>query len=340
MDPADSLAKAQEVLSQSDVERLLAQVAEQTSSTVVLKSGGERSNRPVDAIQQYDFRQPAFLAAAQLRKLRLRHEEYVRSLAARLSLYLRMEFSLQMVKFQTLVYKKFIEGLPNPSHLTLFKAEPMRGICLLEIPLPLGVTIVDRLLGGQAHSVNLGRDLTEIEVALLDQVVQIVLGEWCNQWLGVCELRGALLGHESNSRYLETSPHDTVMLSVAIEASLGDCQDVIQLGFPYYTLEPLVRQVSQDLETSSRDPGPAASGAPQWNSQFDAVKIPLAASWNSLALTAREVSQLQVGDLLQLEPHCLNQVQVRLVNLPKFMGRLGTQGNRWAVELTQVLKRE
>ena len=337
MDPADAAANSQEVLSQSDVERLLAQVAEQSSTTTVLKSGGEKQNHALDAVQPYDFRQPAFLAAAELRKLRLRHEEFTRSLAARLSMYLRLEFGLQMAKLQTITYKKFIEGLPNPTHITLFKVEPMRGICILDIPPQLGVTMVDRLLGGQAHSVTLGRDLSEIEVALLDQVVQIILGEWCNQWLSLQDLHPALIGHESNGRFLQTAAHDTVLLALAMEVHLGDCQETMQLGFPYYTLVPLVRQLNVEMETSGREPQQPVAASLRWNPQLDAAQVPLTAEWEGLQLTAREIAHLQVGQVLQLDHLCLGRVQVRLAKRPKFVGRLGTQGNRWAVELTQII---
>jgi flagellar motor switch protein FliM len=329
----------QEVLSQSDVERLLAQVAEQESSTTVLKSSGERQTQANTNIQAYDFRQPAFLSAAELRKLRLRHEVFTRSLAARLSMYLRLEFGLQMSKLQTLVYQKFLDSLPNPTHLTLFKVEPMRGICILDIPPQLGITMVDRLMGGAGHSINLERDMSEIEVALLDQVVQIVLNEWCNQWYQICELRPTVLGHENNGRFLQTASHDTIMLGLSLEARIGDCLEAMQIGFPYYTLEPLVRQINANMETSTRDaPANAKNSALRWNNQYDTVKIPVSAAWEDISVTARDLASLQVGQVIKLDPACVSQVHVRLANMKKFAGRLGTRGRNWAVELTQILK--
>ncbi|HXG45986.1 MAG TPA: flagellar motor switch protein FliM, partial [Methylomirabilota bacterium] len=107
-----------DVLSQSEVERLLAQVAEQENTVTVLKGGEEaKEKKEKDSIQPYDFRHPVFLSPTELRRLRIRHEEFIRALAARLSIYLRLEFSLQMSKLQTIPYAKFAESLPNPTHL-------------------------------------------------------------------------------------------------------------------------------------------------------------------------------------------------------------------------------
>ena len=154
MDSTDNIAAGQEVLSQSEVENLLAQVLESESKTVVHQTDGGRSQQSKDSVQPYDFRHPVYLSPVELRKLRLHHEEFIRSLSARLSIHLRVEFTLQMSQLNTVTYQRFIEGLPNPSHLVLFKTDPLRGISILHINSRLGLTLVDRLMGGPGHTQN------------------------------------------------------------------------------------------------------------------------------------------------------------------------------------------
>ena len=236
--PNDPAAAAADVLSQSEVERLLAQVAEQENSITVLKQGDEKEKKDKGSIQPYDFRHPLFLSPTELRRLRIRHEDFIRALGARLSIYLRLEFSLQMSKLQTITYQKFAEALPNPTHLSLFKVEPLRGVGILDIHPRLGLTMVDRLLGGPAHSITADHDFSEIEMALLDQAVQLILSEWCHHWASVQELRPVLLGHENNGQFLQTAPHDTIMLVLTMEAKVGDCLEQMQIALPCFTLEP------------------------------------------------------------------------------------------------------
>src|SRR4051812_22325865 len=117
MDTNDPVAAGGEALSQAEVERLLAQVAEAASQATVLKSDGEVESRQKDSIQPYDFRNPAYLDPVELRRLRIEHEQYLTRLAALLSIFVRMEFSLQMSKLQTVAYSKFTEYINNPAHL-------------------------------------------------------------------------------------------------------------------------------------------------------------------------------------------------------------------------------
>jgi flagellar motor switch protein FliM len=302
----------------------------------VLSFKGVRENRRADSIRSHDFRQSGFLAPSELRRIRLRHEQFVRSLAARLAMFLRLEFSVQLNKLQIVGYQKFTEALPSPSHITLFKTDPLKGAGLLVVPPRLGLLFVDRLLGGAGKMPDAPRELSEIEVALTDQVATIILSEWCSHWPEMRDLCHALLGHESNSKFLQTSPADTAMLVISLNIVLGEQAEILQLAFPYVTIEPLMRLLCPsgvpDLElTAARAP------KPKWNAEFDEVNVPVIAEWQGLKLSAGNIARLQKGDVLMLDPHCAAQVQLRFSHVPKFIGRAGTRAGRWAVELTNAV---
>jgi flagellar motor switch protein FliM len=329
--------KAGDGLSQAEVEQIVAQVQAEEAAATVLKPGGAKTRLGHEAIQPFDFRQPAFLTTSELRRLRLRHEEFIRALAAHLSSYLRMDVSMQMLKLQTLSYEKYTSSLASPIHLTLFKVEPLKGICLLDLSPRLGLTIIDRLLGGPAQSVTVSPELSEIDMALMDQVSQLILNEWCQLWQKVENARPVLLGHENSGRYLNSSPHDTVMLVLSMEVGLGDCVEQMQLAFPFLTIEPLVRQPELGADTAA-GPGAAQPEQPRWNPGLDEVCVKLNTEWHGLEVSARHLASLKLGDLLLLDPSCFDAVEVRLEQIPKFHGRLGTSGTHWAVELTDVAK--
>ena len=158
-------------LDQSEIDKLLAQSVDQASpKSMLIHANGRRGDASAASkVEAYDFRNPVFLSEVELRRLRLLHEDYIRYLSARLSLFLRMEFSLKMAKLTTVTYSKFTESLPSPTHICLFKADPLVGVGVLDINPRLALTIADRLLGGHGHSVKAERYLTEIEMALLER---------------------------------------------------------------------------------------------------------------------------------------------------------------------------
>lgn len=295
----------------------------------VLTPRGRRERKAAGAVRRYDFRQSGFLAPSELRRIRLRHEQFVRRLAARLAIFLRVEFTVQLEQVRIVGYQKFIESLPGPTHITLFKTDPLKGTGLLVIPPSLGLSLVDRLLGGPGGMPGAGRDLSEIEIALIDQVAVLLITEWCNHWPEMRELRPALTGHENNSRFLQTSPPDAALLVLTLAAGLGDQLEPIQLVFPYATLEPLVRLLAPaEADSAARPPKLA------WKPEFDDVPVPVVVEWQGLKLSAGDITRLKNGDVLLLDPGCASQVQLRLSHVPKFLGRPGTRAGKWAVELT------
>jgi len=311
-------------------------MSEPTSPTeiYVLTAKGMREKRKAEDVRGHDFRQSGFLAPSELRRIRQRHEQFIRSLAARLAIFLRLEFSLQLSKVQIASYQNFTENLPSPTHITLFKTDPLKGVGLLVIPPKLGLTLVDRLLGGSGQTTEEARDLSEIETALIDQVASLIINEWCNHWPEMRNLQPSLLGHENNSRYLQTATPDAAMLILTMNGGIGEQAEPIQIVFPYATVEPLVRLLSPSLPAS--ETVPARAGKPKWNTEFNDVKVPIIAEWHGLKMSAGEISRLRVGDMLALDPACAAQVLLRLSHVPKFTGRPGTSGGKWAVQLTTI----
>ena len=181
-------------------------------------------------------------------------------------------------------------------------------------------------------------DPSEIELALLDQAVELVLAEWCNNWAGVEELTPSLLGHETSGQFMHTASHDAMMLVLAMEAKVGDCTEQIHLAMPCSALEPLIHKLNQ-ATTSAAEETPRLPAAPlKWNRNFDEVPVPVTAIWDDLVLTAREVANLKPGDILPLDPRTTRQVTLRLADTPRFQGSLGTTSGKWAVAVTSVMK--
>jgi flagellar motor switch protein FliM len=337
--PPEAPASA-EFLDQSEIDKLLAQTVESTTPRQqLIRGNGHRGaeGAPVK-VEPFDFRNPTFLSDVELRRLRLLHEDYVRYLSARLSLYMRMEFGLKMAQLTTTSYAKFTENLPNPTHLSMFKVEPLVGVGILDINPRLALTIADRLLGGRGHSVKADRHLTEIEVALIEDVIMIILEEWCGQWRVDQELHPVIIGQENNGRFLQTSPKDAVILALTLEASFGDCSEQIQIGVPYYTIEPVVKKMQQRRQKDASVT--QVDKAVSWHEAYDKITIPVRAEWQALELSLREVTSLRLGDVIELPNTIFAETRILLNGTPKFIGTVGLDTDKVAVQLTRKLPAE
>jgi flagellar motor switch protein FliM len=335
--PAEPQAAAPEnnPLDQGDIEKLLAEVETQKAETV-FDHTGRRFGKDVKLnIENYDFRNPVFLTEYDLRQVRIRQEQFVHYLAARMAMFLRMDFGLKMVKLQTLDFTKYTTALPSPVAISLFKVEQLNGVGILSINPRLAMTIVDRMLGGKGHSVREDRYLTEIEISLLNDVVHTFLEEWCRQWADIQEMTTAIVGNENNGRFLQTAASDAPMLVLVMEGDLGDCAEEISLAVPYYMIEPLVKKIQANSKKYAKSQ--EAEKGIQWMDSCSSIKMPLFAEWTSFEMTVRDLLALREGDVMELPSTILGQAQVRVVNSPKFRGEIGLEGDKVAVKLTEKM---
>ena len=322
-------------LDQSDIEALLNQVDSQKAE-LVFNSKGERftADKKLN-IEAYDFRNPVFLTEYDLRQVRIRQEQFIHYLAARMSMFLRMDFGLKMSKLQTIDYTKFTTALPNPVAISLMKLDPLQGVGVLAINPRLAMTVVDRMLGGKGHSVRQDRYLTEIEISLLNDVVNIFFEEWTRQWADIQELTPSVVGNENNGRFLQTAASDAPMLVLSMEGDLGDCTEEIQLAIPYYTIEPLVKKIQQNSKKYARTQ--TAERALQWQNGYSSIRTPVVAEWTPFEMTVRDVLALREGDVLELKNDILGDTKIRLQNSTQFRGEVGIDGDRVAVKITERL---
>jgi flagellar motor switch protein FliM len=186
--------------------------------------------------------------------------------------------------------------------------------------------------------VKLERYLTEIEIALLEDIILILLEEWCHQWKHEKELHPQVIGHENNGRFLQTSPKDAIMLGLTLEANFGDCAEQIQIGVPYYTIEPMVKTMQARRQKDSA-PGGVALKA-EWKPIYEHITIPARAEWSAFELSFREIINLRVGDVIEMPNNILEETQVSLNGTPKFIGTVGLDSDRVAVKLTKKIRAE
>ena len=180
------------------------------------------------------------------------------------------------------------------------------------------------------------RYLTEIEINLVDDVANIILDEWCRQWKVEEDLHASIIGHESNARFLETAPADSIMLVLTMEAGVGDCSESIQIGIPYYTLEPIIKKMYEDKE---KEINPDVVGTQKaWQGSFDQVDMPIQAEWDADSMTVKEVSHIRPGDVIQFPKTVLKDTRVRLSDTIKFRGEAGLDKNRVAVKISERLE--
>lgn len=285
------------------------------------------------ACDPVDFRNPTFLAEGELRRLRSTHLDYLRALTTRLSGLLRSEIALNLGKFGTASCESFIEGLKNPTQIALFRVQPLNGVGYVEIPPNLAVALTTRILGGREPVANPDSYLTEIETALLEDVIAIITAEWCEQWRDNTAMNAHLIGQETNPRFLQATAKGSMMLVVGVEVAFGRVNEVIQIGVPLSMIEPMMKRLhaARARETGTQRP----EGQTAWRNSYDEIAIPVHAEMTAAHLTVAALLNLKEGDVLELPATALEAIQINVAGTVRFTARAGQKDGCIAVQITE-----
>jgi flagellar motor switch protein FliM len=275
---------------------------------------------------------------ADLRKFRARQEEFARHLRARLSGHLHLEIGVNLSRLETLPFGILLAEFSYPTHLTLLRLEPLNAACFLEIPAQVGLSLVDRELGGPGKCHEPDRALTEIESNILTRLVELIAGEWCDSWSDIRELRAIAMGVENNPAFMRIHPADAPMLAIGFDMQLAGATRQLLLAFPYAAVEPLIQHLNARVQTEKEpEPSPAMNGL-KWNTAYDDVSIRISAELPSLKISTKEVATLKAGDVISLNAEAFQQLQISLARKPKFVASAGRSGTHWAAKITQLIE--
>jgi len=305
-------------------------------SVVFHRPEGLRTEVPAGAIHTYTAGKQAALSSTEVHRFQSENGKIVRSLAARLSLFLRMEMTLEQVSLEVVDLPKYASEHESPRHMILFKIHPLEAVGVLDVAKPIMLTIADRMLGGKAFSVNPDRPIREVETALMDQIAQLFMREWSRAWRYEEPLRASLLGHEADPMHLQIGGPEETFYHVSIEASLGDCIDQIQMLLPVRAIDPVVRHLTQATmvaQTEDDIDEHEEYVRQHWNPLFSNLPVKVVAQWPGIPVMTRDVSAFKEGDIIPLEPERLSDVRVSLAGKPKYVCRLGSLDKKCAVEI-------
>lgn len=293
------------------------------SATVYRPLGGKEENVEY---KTFDFRTPIFLTEFEIREMKARYVQYLDYLSSRLALQLKLDCKLDMSEVKTQIYQKFKEEIKGINHICLFSVKDSRGTGIISIDSKLGIGIVNRMLGGTGQVSSEERVLTAIEVSLIEEIVELMLNEWCSVWKRPEKADGMeseIIGYENDVRFLQTAVYDAMMVSVAIKMSIGEYEGVVRLGVPLSILEESLKGISASKSGKKRL---EKSKKGQWLSSYSGIAVPVLAQIDISQIKVKEILALHPGDILEMPKELLKETKLRVMDQTCFLGEVGVDG--------------
>ncbi|MFQ5625775.1 MAG: flagellar motor switch protein FliM, partial [Methyloligellaceae bacterium] len=234
----------------------------------------------------------------------------------------------------TMRFGDYLNSIPLPAMITVFKAVEWDNNALLTVDSNLIYSIVDVLLGGRAGpAVRIeGRPYTSIEINLMKQLITILLEDAEVAFEPLSPVKFELERLETNPRFAAIARQANAAILIKLRIDMEDRGGRIEVLLPYATLEPIRELLLQGFmgEKFGRDN--------IWEShlanEIHKTSIPLEVVLDELTLPLQRVMSLKIGDTVMLNSVPDDPVLLRCGGIPLVMGSVGRTGSKVAVRVS------
>ena len=327
-----------EILSNDEIDSLLdlfqsegAGVEDAEASHLAMVAGGE-DDGPI--VKPVDLLKPNRLGREQLLSLERYFKSAARMMSATISDRLRLDVQCDCVAVEQLRFQTWINQLSGPVAIYLLEMKPFDAPVLLTASTSLLYGAVDRILGGSGKLNKVPKDFTSAEFTVADALIGPCLDRICESLGEEIKIQWQVEKRFCNPSMAQVLPAQDVVLSiyyqVAGEFLLGD----LRLVIPFSALEPHLLDLGRTT-ASAHEPGAMKEVVGE---NLQSVDVGFRVRLGQSTIPLRQLMRLREGDVVLLATRIGDKMTAPVQGVPKFLGQIGTRGNRMAFQVTDVLR--
>jgi flagellar motor switch protein FliM len=326
-----------EFLSQDEIDALL-DIAEQ----------GEDIETPIERIISkeknysiYDFKKPNRISAEQLKAFSAMHDKMLRDFINDLSSMLRKIVDVKLYSIEQMTYGEFILSIPQITSLNTLSIKPLDGRIVIECNPAISHKIIAELLGSGAvnTSDNIDRELTEIEVEILEHFYKMFIKNLYKAWSDISILNYKIESRDTNANAIQIVSDHEIVLLVVLEITIDEESGFLSICYPISYYEPLLNKVVEKIFSEGKNR--KSSRKRDIKTLISGARMRIDAIMAETELTARDIINLKVDDVIVFNKNATSSSATIYINKKeKFSSISGISNNRKAIQIRANLDRE
>jgi flagellar motor switch protein FliM len=276
----------------------------------------------------------AIVSYERLPMLEIVFDRLIRMMSTSLRNFTSDNVEVSLDNLTTIRFGDYLNSIPLPAMLAVFKAEEWDNYGLLTIDSSLIYSTVDVLLGGRRGTAAMrieGRPYTTIERTLLERMIHVILADLSAAFDPLSPVTFRFDRLETNPRFATISRPSNAAIVTKLRIDMEDRGGRLELLIPYATLEPVRELLLQMFmgEKFGRDTIWETHLAQElWRTNID-----LSAVLDQTTMSLKDIMKLEVGSRLMLNTTPNSDVKLFCGDVPIFSGAMGQKSNHIAIKI-------
>ena len=226
----------------------------------------------------------------------------------------------------------YLNSIPLPAMLAVFKAEEWDDYGLITIDSPLIYSVVDVLLGGGRLAAPIrieGRPYTTIERNLVERMIRVVLEDFDAAFEPLTPITFKFDRLETNPRFAAIARPVNAAVKIRLRVDMDERGGHLEIIFPYATLEPIRELLLQMFlgEKFGRD----SIWENHLATEIWKTKVDIEAVLDKQIVPLGDIANLKIGDTFMLRAGPDSPVSLFCGGIHMLSGRMGRSGGNVAI---------
>jgi flagellar motor switch protein FliM len=264
------------------------------------------------------------------------YDKLARLMGTSFSALLQRSIEVEFVSTEMVKYTECISAFSNPTSFTIFGMDPLIGSAMLAVEPRLVNSLIDCMFGGDGKPTERMREFTIIEQRMMRKFALEALENLQKAWKVVDPINVVLKKTEVKPEFVHLASPNDLMVVIVFGVRGSEFSGNLHICIPYLMLEPIKDKLSskylreKDMEHN-------------WRAQLETLlqdtPVTIVAELGVTTRSVRNLLDLQIDDVIQLNTGPEDLVTLSVDHVPKFFGYPGIiKGNR-AVEIAALRRK-
>jgi len=246
------------------------------------------------------------------------------------------DFEVKQESLLVIKHRDFMMSLPNPSLMSIYKFQPLRGKGIILFDSTFIYDLVDYYFGGssQFYAQKNRTDYTATELRVMDVVTTKLVDNLIKAWTPIVSLNITKHNEETNPQLVNIAEAEEMLLVARFNLNFGKEEGAFYIIIPYSMVEPLKQQLEIGASRSDDEIDP------NWIKllieELMDVELTISSVMGRTNDTLDAVMNWKAGDFIPLEVNDI--VTLDIEGIPSFTATLGSANDKRALQIIDIIK--
>lgn len=316
-----------DVLNQNEIEDLLGNNADDTSSQAVDEQGHKGASVP----GHYDFTENSGVVKNKFNKLEVIYDKFIRTFKISLYSYFKKNVEMETTTVEVVKARDFQSSIRVSTNINVISMNPLKGYAYICLDPQLIYALVDKFFGGEGKiNTNIEeKDFTPTEYRIINNILSMIFSDSKNAWEDSYPVELELVSQEIDPAMLTKLFPFEYLVVKKIRIGLDGGGGEIQFAMPLSLLDP----VMEKLEFNPKKVNGAENK--EWVDSLQKEILEASVDVNCILATKKiklgDVKNLKKGDIITIDIPELSNIKIG--NIPVYVTKFGTHEGHYAVKI-------